>query len=128
LSLSWAPFQLSSLSPWLLVLCVLSPLRYLNMLRLEESARLILTDSGGAQKEACWLGMPCVTLCDETEWVETVEQGWNVLAGVSTERIITCVCEFRPSKHSQFGPSFRASAADGIAPLIIRGRKDEKPK
>lgn len=64
------------------------PVSYLEMLLLERKAALILTDSGGVQKEAFFFGVPCVTMRDETEWVETIETGANRLAGADTERIV----------------------------------------
>ena len=74
----------------------IAPVGYLDMVQLEQSARLIMTDSGGIQKEAYWLGVPCVTLRDETEWVETVHAGWNVLAGAQSARILDQVRGFVP--------------------------------
>ncbi len=76
------------------------PMGYLNMIRLEQSAKMILTDSGGIQKEAYWLRVPCVTLRDETEWVETVESGWNVIAGGDKERILHIIRNYQvPEEH-----------------------------
>jgi UDP-N-acetylglucosamine 2-epimerase len=57
------------------------------MIHLEANAALILTDSGGIQKETCFVGVPCVTLRNETEWVETAEAGVNFLAGAQTDSI-----------------------------------------
>jgi UDP-GlcNAc3NAcA epimerase len=75
---------------------LLDPVGYFEMIALEQSARLILTDSGGIQKEAYWLEVPCITLRDETEWVETVEAGWNVLTGADSQRILKAIHTFKP--------------------------------
>jgi UDP-GlcNAc3NAcA epimerase len=78
---------------------LIEPLGYLDMLALQQSAYRILTDSGGVQKEALLLGVPCVTLREETEWTETVEAGWNVLVGCDVQAIFEAV--HKPKPHYQ---------------------------
>lgn len=81
----------------------IEPVGYIEMAALEKNARLILTDSGGVQKEAYWLKVPCITLRDDTEWVETVESGWNYVAGVDTDRIVSLIRNFPiPDTHQSF--------------------------
>ncbi len=64
------------------------PVSYMEMIALESNARLLLTDSGGVQKEAYFFGVPCVVAREETEWTELVEIGWNRIAGARTESIL----------------------------------------
>ena len=75
---------------------LIEPVSYFDMMVLEDNARLIATDSGGVQREAYFLGIPCLTLRDETEWVETVEVGWNKLVGVAPERVFDAWINFAP--------------------------------
>ncbi len=75
---------------------VIEPVGYFDMMVLEENARIIATDSGGVQREAYFLGKPCLTLRDETEWTETVHVGWNKLVGVQMESILDAWMNFVP--------------------------------
>jgi UDP-GlcNAc3NAcA epimerase len=97
---------------------VIEPVGYIDMLALEDAAEVIATDSGGVQKEAYFLGRPCVTLRDSTEWTETVEAGWNVLVGADVKKISEAMRTFRPKgkRPDLFGDGH---AAEKIAGLIV---------
>lgn len=79
-----------------------------------------MTDSGGVQKEAYFYGVPCITLRKTTEWVETVESGWNILVGTEKEKIIEAVKSFSPTKEREnyYGDG---NAALKIRQIITRG-------
>lgn len=93
---------------------VVQPVSYLEMLVLENNARIILTDSGGLQKEAYCLRVPCITLRAETEWVETLKSGWNTLAGADKDRIINGVG--------------RADEMQAVSPKSVYGNGDASRK
>ncbi|MDK2870631.1 MAG: UDP-GlcNAc3NAcA epimerase [Pyrococcus sp.] len=94
------------------------PVGYLDMLMLEKNAKKILTDSGGVQKEAYFLKVPCITLRERTEWVETVEDGWNVLVGADKEKILRAVREFEPSGETYTYKFGDGRASEKIAEVI----------
>ncbi len=75
---------------------LIDPVSYFDMLILEKNSLKILTDSGGVQKEAYFLGVPCITLRNETEWVETVKGSWNVIVGADKKRIIESTMNISP--------------------------------
>ena len=100
----------SSFANLLTPLNIIDPISYIETQRLEMSAKVILTDSGGMQKEAFFHNVPCITLRDETEWVETVNSGWNIVVGSSFDNIIKAFNNFfEPAEqHSYYGKGISA--------------------
>lgn len=94
------------------------PLGYGDMIALVQRAHAVVTDSGGLQKEAAWLGTPCVTMRENTEWVETIAEGWNVLAGTNRETIFEAVVSAKPP-NVPFLAYGTGHAADTVVELIL---------
>ncbi len=101
---------------------LLEPVDFLGFLELESNTRLILTDSGGVQEEACILGVPCVTLRDSTERPETVEISSNILAGTSPSRILECVQVMLSRHNAWVNPFGDGKAGERIVDIIMEGK------
>ncbi len=98
---------------------LVEPLDYLDFLRLQAGAQLILTDSGGVQEEACTLGVPCVTLRDNTERPETVSVGANVLAGVEPDRIVAAAVKMADAPTDWENPFGDGRAGERIVETFV---------
>jgi UDP-N-acetylglucosamine 2-epimerase len=96
---------------------VVGPVGYFEMVALERNARVVLTDSGGVQREAYFLAVPCVTLRTESEWPETAADGWNVLAGADPDAVVRAAERPRPQTppRRSFGDGH---AADKIVEIL----------
>jgi UDP-N-acetylglucosamine 2-epimerase len=103
--------------PLLSGLTLIPPLGYLDFLKLARHARAVLTDSGGVQKEAYLLSVPCVTMRDRTEWTETVEAGWNVLVDLDADAAVEALGRRPPEEHPELYGG--GHAAERVAETLL---------
>lgn len=104
---------------------LINPVSFLDMVALVQSASAVLTDSGGVQKEAFFYGVPCITMRNETEWIETVSLGWNKLVGANSTAIEREVKNYLTSPISKLrsNPYGDGSAAKKIISKILKHKK-----
>ncbi|MCZ7399990.1 MAG: UDP-N-acetylglucosamine 2-epimerase (non-hydrolyzing) [Candidatus Methanoperedens sp.] len=107
---------------------LIDPVDFLDFLQLESNARLVLTDSGGVQEETCILGVPCVTLRDNTERPETIEVGSNVLAGTEPGNIVECARDMLERGNKWNNPFGDGKAAERIGRVIKSGGMGDERK
>lgn len=98
---------------------LIEPVSYLEMVVLEKNAEVIVTDSGGVQKEAFFYRVPCVTTREETEWVETVSAGWNILVGSDSSKLIDAVDQHKKRINSDINPYGNGDAAERIVDVLL---------
>tara|TARA_B000000532_G_scaffold226252_1_gene204393 strand:- start:560 stop:1453 length:894 start_codon:yes stop_codon:yes gene_type:complete len=103
---------------------ILNPLKYLEMQSLLSDCNAVITDSGGLQKEAFWHQKPCITLRNDTEWVETVESGWNTLAGYEEQSIIESWENLLAPREKQKSFYGNGDAANLIVSKLIKNLGD----
>ena len=96
------------------------PVGYLDFIKLESSSMKIITDSGGIQKEAYMLKKPCITIRSETEWIETVKEGWNVLVDVDSDDFVETIVSFNPAQEQRdlFGENVAQKMFDKIQKIM----------
>ena len=102
---------------------ILEPVSYLEMIYLLQSCKMVLTDSGGLQKEAYFFKKPCLTLRDETEWVELVEKGYNTIVGANKEKIIQGFLKIADNSSIEFCNALYGEGK--AAEIIIQTIKEE---
>ncbi len=99
---------------------LIPPVGYLDFIKLQASSKKIITDSGGIQKEAYLLKIPCITIRPETEWIETVKDGWNILIDVDSENFLDTILSFQPIKNQNnaFGQNVAKKMCDKIDEIV----------
>ncbi len=103
---------------------MIEPVSYFDMLMLLKNAEKILTDSGGVQKEAYIFGIPCITMRNNTEWIETVESGWNVIVGADQKKITESILKSSPTTNSSPSELFGdGKTAEKIVNLLLNIRE-----
>jgi UDP-N-acetylglucosamine 2-epimerase len=95
---------------------VIEPQGYIDFIKLMSNAQKVITDSGGIQKESYLLKVPCVTIRNNTEWVETLNDGWNILTGTDTNRIVEAIVDraFEQSYRHTIKPIFGSGKTSNI--------------
>ncbi|HCE45593.1 MAG TPA: UDP-N-acetylglucosamine 2-epimerase (non-hydrolyzing) [Lentisphaeria bacterium] len=101
---------------------MIKPVGYLEMILLEKNASAIITDSGGVQKEAFFYRVPCITMRDETEWVETAKLGWNRITGADSAKIVKAFADFAGTRPTKTGarPYGNGDAAAKITKALAK--------
>ena len=99
---------------------IINPVSYLEMMHLLKNSRIVITDSGGLEKESYWQGKPCITLMDDTTWTETIDAGWNTLVGLDVLRINQKVNEFINKDISEFGGRPEVYGPPGAANRFVK--------
>lgn len=97
---------------------VIDPVSYIPMTKLQMHAKAILTDSGGIQKEAFFHMVPCITLRDETEWVETVQLGWNTIVGADSDKIVDTLTNIKKGVQDTGNPYGNGNASNDILQIL----------
>jgi UDP-N-acetylglucosamine 2-epimerase (non-hydrolysing) len=98
---------------------IIKPMGYVDFTRIMQCANKILTDSGGVQKEAYLLSVPCITIRKSTEWVETVKVGWNILTDTNTGKIVNAVRKWKPP--ARHPPIFGDGKASSKIAKFVKG-------